>query len=120
MRLLLVVALSAYYCAAELQQCSIGVQFDQEKLSIASVHHQIRVCGHSCVDVTRYFLSRIREFDQKLNSMISLNPEALERAAELDRYYQDNDDFFGSLHCVPMTVKDNIWITGEEREGGRV
>ena len=60
--------------------------------------------------LTRHYLRRIRDIDQrgpKLNSVIELNPEAMELAEGLDREFKVSGAR-GPLHGVPILIKDNI------------
>ncbi len=52
-------------------------------------------------------LARIREVDPLVNSVCTLNPAALDQAAELDRETTDGRSR-GPLHGRPILVKDNI------------
>ncbi len=52
-------------------------------------------------------LARIREVDPLVNSVCTLNPAALDQAAELDRETADGRSR-GPLHGRPILVKDNI------------
>jgi len=56
--------------------------------------------------VTRY-LARIRTIDKKLNSIIELNPDAIQIAAILDRERKQGK-LRGPLHGIPVVIKDNI------------
>ncbi len=100
---------------AATQDCGGTVQFDLNNMTIASIVHAIDVCKHSCVDVTQFFLNRIQQHDHKINSMISLDPEALNEAARRDRFYRETRNLIGPLHCVPFVVNDNIWTIGWHR-----
>lgn len=56
------------------------------------------------------YLARIELIDKngpRLQSIISLNPNALVEARELDRR-RDAGDLAGRLHGVPVLLKDNI------------
>jgi amidase len=56
------------------------------------------------------YLDRIEAIDKNgpnLNSVISLNPNALERARELDKEMQDGQKR-GPMHGIPVLLKDNI------------
>ncbi|TXC89692.1 amidase [Metabacillus litoralis] len=56
------------------------------------------------------YLSRISEIDQSgasINSMIEVNPEALQIAAALD-YERKTKGSRGALHGIPVVIKDNI------------
>src|SRR5262249_11506727 len=59
---------------------------------------------------TEWYLARIEEIDRKgpkLNSVIEVNPDALQIADELDRERARSGPR-GPLHGVPVLVKDNI------------
>jgi amidase len=60
--------------------------------------------------LTRAYLRRIRQIDLtgiQLNSVIEVNPDALEIAAELDRERR-RGRVRGPLHGIPILVKDNF------------
>ncbi len=64
----------------------------------------------TAVELTDAFIARIREVDQagpKLNSVIELNPDALDIAAALDRERGERGPR-SPLHGVPVLLKDNI------------
>ena len=57
------------------------------------------------------YLARIQDIDKSgptLNSIISINPRALEAAEALDHQYAKTGTFLGSLHGVPIVVKDQV------------
>src|SRR2546428_11666792 len=61
-------------------------------------------------ELTRHFLQRIETYDRggpHLNAVLEVNPEALEIAEALDRERALNDPR-GSLHGIPVLLKDNI------------
>lgn len=61
-------------------------------------------------DVTDAYLKRIEaidEFGPQLNSMIYVNPEAMEVARQLDEELQSGNKR-GPLHGIPVVLKDNI------------
>ncbi len=60
------------------------------------------------------YLDRIKAYDQSgpaLNSVIVLNPEALEDAARLDRERAEKGPR-GPLHGIPVLIKDNFAVNG--------
>jgi amidase len=62
------------------------------------------------VELTNYYLDRIRALDQGaegVNSIIELNPDALEMARRADRLRR-NGRVLGPLHGIPVLLKDNI------------
>ncbi len=80
-------------------------------LSIDAFHQAMSRGEVSCRDIVQTYLNRIAAYDRQgpsLNSLITVNPAALERADELDRLYFSTGRMQGPLHCVPVAVKDNI------------
>ena len=61
----------------------------------------------TAVELTQAFLERIERFEDHYNAFISMNPDALAIAAELDAEYADSGPR-GPLHGVPVVIKDNI------------
>ncbi len=65
------------------------------------------------VELLTYYLERIRRYDvDKLNSVLELNPEALEIARALDKERAANR-VRGPMHGIPVLLKDNI-ATGDQ------
>src|SRR3981081_3915919 len=60
--------------------------------------------------LTEKYLARIQDIDKggpRINSVIEVNPEALEIAEALDRERKDKGAR-GPLHGIPILIKDNI------------
>lgn len=70
----------------------------QEKLSAGEV---------TSTDLVHMYLYRIAEFDQRLLSVIEINPDALQIAAAIDSE-RKNQGPRGPLHGIPILLKDNI------------
>ena len=64
----------------------------------------------TAVELTEYYLERIRIYDPLINSIITINPAALEDAAELDAERAE-DNIRGPLHGIPILLKDNFDTT---------
>jgi amidase len=63
---------------------------------------------YSAIDLVAYYVDRIRRLDAiQLRSVIELNPDAMEIAAELDGERSAGRGR-GPLHGVPILLKDNI------------
>jgi amidase len=58
-------------------------------------------------EVVAIYLKRITQHDDKLNSIISVNPNALNEARQKDLQVKAGQAV-GSLHGIPVLVKDNI------------
>lgn len=99
-------------CAVSLHTPVMGfVSFRLEEATIASVHRALASGELTCVQLVRGYLDRIAAYDRvgpALQSMITVNPRALEQAAELDRRFRADPARAGSLHCVPIVLKDNF------------
>ncbi len=66
----------------------------------------------SAVSLTQYYLDRIEHFNPKLKAVIAVSPDALEQAHRLDAERADGQ-LRGSLHGIPVLLKDNIESLGE-------
>lgn len=63
------------------------------------------VTSHTLV---RTYLARIEEVKQELRAIIEINPYALDEAEQLDAYRMNGRPLRGSLHGIPILLKDNI------------
>jgi len=87
--------------------------FRVEETSIAAVHAAFRAGTLTCRALVEAYLARIQEYDKNgpaINSLVVVNPKALEVADSLDRRYRASGPA-GALHCIPMIVKDNFETT---------
>ncbi len=67
----------------------------------------------TAAELAVYYLERIQRYDvDKLNSVLELNPEALEIAQVLDEE-RAAGDVRGDMHGIPVLLKDNI-ATGDQ------
>lgn len=84
---------------------------DVVELSIADVQEGYRRGAFTAVQLTRAFLERIDRYEGTYNAFVSMNPDALRTAAELDAEYARSGPR-GPLHGVPVVIKDNIDFAG--------
>src|SRR5438067_5131781 len=78
--------------------------------TIAQLQAQMASGRLTSVDLTNYYLARIRALDrgaEGVNSIIELNPDALQMAQHADRL-RHNGRVLGPLHGIPVLLKDNI------------
>lgn len=84
--------------------------FVLEEATISSVHTAMQEDNLSCRQLIEMYIDRIEKFDKRgpsVNSVIMINPKALEIADELDeKFYKSG--FVGPLHGIPVLLKDNI------------
>ena len=78
--------------------------------TIGELHEKIREGSLSIREIVDVYIERIENYDRDgpaLNSVITVNPNARKRAAELDEAFAESGPV-GSLHGVPVLVKDQV------------
>ncbi|MFC2116732.1 amidase [Bacteroidota bacterium] len=81
-----------------------------EEISISQIQQDYREGKYTITDVIKEYLERIDAIDKngpKLNSIIIVNPDALQIAAELDEEMAAGN-IRGPMHGIPVILKDNI------------
>lgn len=79
--------------------------------SIAELIQDLRTKKYSCEELTRYFLRRIKSFDKKLNSFITLTEEyAMQKARLADKCIKQDKATF--LTGIPIAHKDLFCTKG--------
>lgn len=94
--------------------------FIVDEATIAGVHEALAVGRTTCVEVVQRHLDRIGAYDKQgsaLNALITINPRALETAAEQDRQRAAGGTL-PPLHCIPVIVKDNYDTADLPTTGG--
>jgi amidase len=84
--------------------------FDMMEASIADIHAAYTDGSLTAVQLVQQYLDRIAAYDQsgpKINSIITVNENALAEAAALDRA-REQSGLRGPLHGIPVVLKDNI------------
>jgi amidase len=85
--------------------------------SISFLAAQIAARKVSPVEVLQAHLNRIKRINPQLNAIVTLAPDALERAKETEAAVS-RGDALGPLHGVPLTVKDTIETGGLRTTSG--
>ena len=84
--------------------------FSLEEATIADINAAFDAGVVSCAALTQLYLDRIAAYDDagpRLNSIITVNPRALEVARQLHEERAATGPR-GPLHCIPVLLKDNI------------
>ena len=91
--------------------------FDAREATIDSVQNAIFSGLTTCRGVVSAFLARIEAYNPQINAIITLNPDALTIADELDLALA-NGNATGPLFGVPILVKDNYDALPMNTTGG--
>jgi Asp-tRNA(Asn)/Glu-tRNA(Gln) amidotransferase A subunit family amidase len=118
--LVLVAGLTA--CAEEVPDSpATSSSFDVSEATIAEIHQAFLNGELSAESLTKQYIERIKAFDQSthLNAIVIVNPEAINRARELDAEIARTGKL-RPLHGIPVIVKDNYDTKGLQTTGGSV
>jgi len=97
-------------CASANPAIDPALRVDLEEITIRRLQQGYREGRFSVSDVASGYLQRIETIDRngpRLNSIICVNPDALQIAAELDAELKAGKAR-GPLHGIPVILKDNI------------
>ena len=86
-----------------------GASMDVVEASIFEIHEAMRSGTLTARKLVQFYLDRIEAYDKQgpaLNAIITINPNALARADELDQLLASSG-MVGPLHGIPVIVKDN-------------
>lgn len=80
--------------------------FDLIDATVDDIHAAIEAGDLTAEELVDRYLARIDEYDDDLNSILTVNDDARRRANELDSRFE-TDGVVGPLHGVPIILKDN-------------
>lgn len=83
-------------------------EFDE--ITILELSDGIKSGKYTVRSIAEHYISRIKKIDKdgpSINSVIELNPDALEIADALDKEFKEKGSR-GPLHGIPVLIKDNI------------
>ncbi|WP_404333288.1 amidase family protein [Mesobacillus maritimus] len=83
--------------------------FDLEETTIGEIQKALQTNKITSVELIQMYLDRIEAYDQngpRINSILTINPDALTIAAEMDKIRGKGNQ--GPLHGIPVILKDNI------------
>ncbi len=94
--------------------------FRLEETTIAEIQEAVAAGGLSSERLVELYLARIAAYDRagpRLNSIMSINPNAKTEAAALDKERADKGPR-GPLHGIPVLLKDNIDVANMPTTNG--
>lgn len=86
-------------------------------LSATRLAELIRTRGVSPVEVAKAYLARIEDLNTGLNAIVTLAPDILEQAVEMEAALMRGENL-GALHGVPVTVKDTFDVANLRSTSG--
>lgn len=81
--------------------------FELEEMTVADLQQAMADGTYTARRVTELYLQRIAAVDPLLNSVLEINPKALQEAEALDEERKASGPR-GPLHGIPILLKDNI------------
>lgn len=87
-------------------------KFEIKEATIRKIQQAFEENVLTSVELVEFYLDRMEQFDQNgpnINSVLSINPDALKIAAELDEMRGQEGQ--GPLYGIPVLLKDNINTT---------
>ncbi|MCY4656351.1 MAG: amidase [Gammaproteobacteria bacterium] len=86
---------------------------DYAFLSATTLARLIREREVSSVELLQYYLDRVDQYNEDLNSIIvQIRDEAMDAAKEADARLAKGEVNLGPLHGVPMTIKESYDVAG--------
>ena len=103
-------------CSAETKST-----FSLGEATISDVQNVVSSGQVSCRAVVEGYINRINEYDQArgVHAITVINPNATERADEVDRAIQDREAL-PDLFCAPLLIKDNFDTHDMATTGGSI
>ncbi|KAH8627063.1 hypothetical protein IG631_19081 [Alternaria alternata] len=96
-----------------------NMPFDAREATIDSVHHALYSGLSTCREVVSSFLANIDANNNRTNAIITLNPNALAIADDMDEQLSAGNAT-GPLFCVPILLKDNYDTADMPTTGGNL
>ena len=105
--------LSMFVVLSVLFSCQIDVSedkvspFELDEITIPEIQQAYIDGKYAVRQIVQLYINRINEIDGKLNSIIMVNPDALQIADSLDKELATGNSR-GPMHGIPVVLKDNI------------
>jgi Asp-tRNA(Asn)/Glu-tRNA(Gln) amidotransferase A subunit family amidase len=120
-------ATTVYAATADVQKSEtqkledIFTTLDLMDATVAELTEEMEKGNLTAVQLVQMYIDRINKYDESLNlnSIISINPNALKEAEELDKE-RAAGNIKGKLHGIPVIVKDNYDVAGMATTAGSI
>ncbi|MCZ6486107.1 MAG: amidase family protein [Acidobacteria bacterium] len=119
--LLAFLSLSLWSCGSETVS-GPAEPFELLEATIEDIHNAYQSGQLTARQLVQLYLDRIEAYDRNgplINSIINVNPQALEEAEKLDAAFQSSG-LVGPLHGIPVILKDQIDAAGVQTTMGSV
>lgn len=118
-KVMLIIFLSTFFFLSHIARAdhaynSKNHPFSLEETTISSIHNAIKSHQLTCEQLINLYLERIKKYNLSpsesapINSFTEINQNVIEQARQLDDRYSSTQQLVGSLHCIPVVIKDNI------------
>jgi amidase len=94
-----------------------GASFSVMEASIADLRTALEEGKTTSRAIVIQYLTRIARYEDRLNAIITVNPNAIAEAEERDRE-RGQGKIRGPLHGIPVALRDNIHTTNMPTTGG--
>ena len=101
------VAMAGQAPASQVPSSPVLAGIDLERATILDLQRAMRTGQLSSMQLTRFYLDRIRRLDPRLHSVIATNPHAIRIAAESDRLRRHHGPR-SLMEGIPILLKDNV------------
>src|SRR5579872_6049702 len=108
---------AAGHAAAKPAAASASRSFSVVEATIPEMQAAMKSGRTTSREIVRQYLERIGTYEELLHAAITVNPKALELAAERDRE-RAQGRIRGPLHGIPIALKDNVQTTFVRTTGG--
>lgn len=95
-----------------------------DEATIRSLQAAIQNQEITCQKIVHAYIERIKQYNLSvndkppINAFTEINPNSMLEAKKLDEYFSKHQKLQGTLHCVPVIVKDNINTIDMQTTGG--
>jgi len=89
-----------------------------EKKTIFEINNLLNERKISVVELTEYFLERLKTEDKRNCAFLHTNDRVMEDAREIDKNIMDQKEEIGLFCGIPAAIKDNILIKGQRATAG--